>query len=61
MDAPRGSMGSIAGLVAGASAPTWAVPIVYEAFVSGVVVGNVEHEWRVGAERRSVEVTLLAV
>ena len=44
MDDPRGSMGSIADLVAEGSVSTWAVPIVYEVSGSGVVAASVEHE-----------------
>lgn len=44
MDDPRGSMDSIADLVAGASVPTWAVPTVYEMFEPGFVAASVERE-----------------
>lgn len=44
MDDPRGSMGSIVGLVAEALLLTWAAPIVYEVFEPGVVAANVAYE-----------------
>ena len=44
VDDPRGSMGSIVGLVAEALVLTWAAPIVYGVFESGVAAANVEHE-----------------
>jgi hypothetical protein len=50
MDDLRGSMGSIADLVAGAAVLTWAAPTVCEVFGPGFVAGSVEREWKGGVE-----------
>lgn len=50
MDVLYGSIGSIADLGEEGSVLTWAAPIVCEVFESGSAAGNVENEWKGGAE-----------